>query len=291
MVTNGDVANNASLASVAGGIDLAVTRVYATWDPATCADPTLVIGLTDGACLLGVGNRLLFALQRDAVGALIRIGGNPIGPQLSSAMSMRLVLAPPGGGFASTWGDCLGAFGDISFEDLGTDPGNRIKATFQLTLADCDLPAVDPVVVATGAFDIVLQDDLAGRVPTRGPVGGGPMLRVASFSMNPFLYHRSVAVAFTAATVGASVFGVGCDETPPARDPSEAPAPSNHSAADSPPTKRRTPLLKRSRPLMGTIFEITVGDRRCHRRRTGRCRRARRDCSTGGLAFRVAGRQ
>ena len=143
-----------------------LAAAYMGWDELSCATPTLFIGLTDGACVPGVGEQLLFAIDRDAIDATVTTGEYILEPDpapLRLTFSRPIAAAPE---MREVFGTCAsGVLGRITFEALGSSVGSTWIANFNgVELPSCDPARVDSVIVE-GSLEIELQEDLAEVCP------------------------------------------------------------------------------------------------------------------------------
>jgi hypothetical protein len=141
-----------------GGVARAfpVTAAFAGFDAARCETPTLLVALTDGACAVARGQQLVFHIARDEIGATVAPGIVVLeAAPFDDAISVRYTALAPGGA-VETRGSCAASFGSMTFEDVGELGGNRVAATFDITLTDCAVPQVLAPVRITGAFDLIV---------------------------------------------------------------------------------------------------------------------------------------
>jgi len=145
--------------TLAGGPAFEPTHVLAQWLPASCdtAEPEIVIALGDG-CDPRAGSRLAFRVQRSAIQRGELPAGFPTFVENPHAYTVRLVLPPSLGPEPSIWGDCVGATGSITFDDIGWSVGSRQSASFDITLTDCAASPALPNVRASGSFSVTLNE-------------------------------------------------------------------------------------------------------------------------------------
>ncbi len=157
-VTVDDFDNRALV--IQGGEDLEFTpqRAFAAWSSGPCDGVRqLVVVLTENDdCTLGVGRRLVFVVNADEIGdGLIPVGA-PIQVAFSTAMDVLFIQPPSDGVPATTWTNCLGSDGDVTWEFLDDEPG-RQTGVFNVSLLDCaGSPAAIPISVS-GQVDVVLD--------------------------------------------------------------------------------------------------------------------------------------
>lgn len=145
---------------IQGGTDLEFTpqRAFAAWTSGPCDGVRqLVIILTEGEeCRSGIGRRLVFLLDADQIGDGLIPVGSPIQIAFSTAMAVIFVQPPDDGVAATSWRNCTGSDGDVTWEFLSAEPG-RQTGVFNLNLLDCTGdPAAVPISV-TGQVDVVLD--------------------------------------------------------------------------------------------------------------------------------------
>jgi hypothetical protein len=135
--------------------DLTLTRQVERWS-GDCSQLRLVLEFSDGACPVGFGHSLTFSFSYlDFVDGAIHGGNNIVAADLETpAISVRYVrpnrISKPG-----TWGTCEGAEGQLVFIEAPTpQPGNYLRARFQLSLSPCGDTTGDPVFV-DGAFNFL----------------------------------------------------------------------------------------------------------------------------------------
>ena len=117
----------------------------------------LAVVLTENdECRTGAGRRLVFLLDADEIGEGLIPIGSPIQIAFSTAMDVLFIQPPADGVEATSWSNCLGSDGDVTWEFLSGDPG-RQTAVFNMNLLDCTGdPAAVPISV-TGQIDVVLD--------------------------------------------------------------------------------------------------------------------------------------
>jgi len=126
--------------------------------PGSCdtADPQIVISLGDSCDPLS-GSRLAFRVQRSTIQSGALVPGFPAFVENPHDYTVRLVLPPSVGPEPSIWGDCPGATGSITFDDIGWAANSTEAASFDITLTDCSTsPALEDVRV-TGSFNVRLM--------------------------------------------------------------------------------------------------------------------------------------
>ena len=143
-----------------------LTAAYIEWNAADCAAPTLFIGLSDGACEPGIGQQLLFAIDRDAIDASVTTGDFILEPEpspLRLTFSRPITTAPD---MREVYGTCASSvLGRITFELVGGVAGTTWLAHFNgVELPSCDPARVDSVIVE-GSFALELQEDFAEACP------------------------------------------------------------------------------------------------------------------------------
>jgi hypothetical protein len=123
--------NNATLVLDGAEYRFEPTTAFVSWGTGSrCAVPTLVIGLSERGCAPGLAPELLFLIEREEIGVTVVMGANDVefaGEGLSVVFD----------GESNDWQTCFGATGQIDFDVLGSEPGERIEASFDLTLVDC----------------------------------------------------------------------------------------------------------------------------------------------------------
>lgn len=145
---------------IQGGTDLEFVpqRAFATWTPGPCSGVRqLALVLTENdECRSGAGRRLVFLLDADEIGDGLIPVGSPIQIAFSTAMDVLFVSPPSGGVAATTWSNCTGSDGDVTWEFLSREPG-RQTGVFNLNLLDCaGDPAAVPISIS-GQVDVVLD--------------------------------------------------------------------------------------------------------------------------------------
>jgi hypothetical protein len=150
--------------------DFSVSRVLTTWE-ASCAQPTVRVEMSDGACPMGKGHTLVFRFDASAIAAhTIKIGLNAIvSDPGSDGIPIRytrpLGLAPNG-----TWGTCADAAGpqpDGTLDLIGvvdTKKGTTLEGRFDLDLGPCDGSA-EPKQMVSGTFSALLRRGLTDVCP------------------------------------------------------------------------------------------------------------------------------
>lgn len=120
-------------------------------------EPILLVALTEGACELGVGNELLFEIDRAAVGRDVVVGDNVIGPEPSPLRVRFNNLSDPG--VPEIFGTCSDASGAIGFGQIGSEEGALVRATFpEIRLGSCIEP-FDGTATFGGGFNVPLAAD------------------------------------------------------------------------------------------------------------------------------------
>jgi len=139
----------------------AITRSFATWDPARClTSPTVIVGLTEGSCTPSIGDQLIFSLRESAILNTIQLGTNTLFVEPDDVgLTVRFRSTGAGGG-ADEWGTCAGASGTVDFTDLGSVVGSRLTATYDMILTDCRPPFDSAPIAVSGAFDLTLDVSL-----------------------------------------------------------------------------------------------------------------------------------
>lgn len=138
---------------------------FIRWDEHDCADPTLLIGLTDGACEPGQGQQLLFAVSREAIGGVVTEGDYTL---TSEPTSLRATFSRPVPGAPAereVFGTCGEVIGTVTFESVGTAPGTIWDARFtEVELGPCTLTSGAAVSV-DGAFRLTLEQAFEEACP------------------------------------------------------------------------------------------------------------------------------
>ena len=100
-------------------------NAYVRWNDVVCDPARLLIGLTDGACLPGVGQQLLLTIDADAIGSSVVIGDNV----LSMDTTLRVQFSRPAADAPDereVFGTCAaGTDGVVSISALGVDAVRR----------------------------------------------------------------------------------------------------------------------------------------------------------------------
>ena len=165
----GDETNSLLVTQVGYPDPFVLRNAFIRWNDVVCDPARLLIGLTDGACLPGVGQQLLVTVDRDAVGASVVEGDNV----LSTDATLRVQFSRPVADSPNereVFGTCsVATDGVLTFEDLGVDAGDRERALFSdLQLAQCVEPGAETTfepVAVTGAFDLLLPSAHADVCP------------------------------------------------------------------------------------------------------------------------------
>lgn len=157
-VPSGDEANALTVEQPGATEPFVLESAYVMWNDLDCEDPRLLIGLTDGSCLPGVGQQLLFAVDRDAVGASVVVGANVLSLEPTP---LRVQFSRPSAtsrDVRDVFGTCAaGTEGTIDFVAVGTETGASETASFEaVQLAPCTEPLDQPSVTVTGSFDLTL---------------------------------------------------------------------------------------------------------------------------------------
>jgi hypothetical protein len=150
--------------------DFSVSRVLTTWEK-DCAQPTVRVEMTDGACPNGKDHSLVFRFDANAIAAhTIKIGLNSIVSDPGSggipiSYVRPISLAPSG-----TWGTCPDAAGpqpDGTLDLIGvvdTKAGTTLEGRFDLDLGPCDGSA-EPKQMVAGTFSALLRRGLKDVCP------------------------------------------------------------------------------------------------------------------------------
>lgn len=120
-------------------------------------EPILLVALTEGACELGVGDELLFEIDRAAVGRDVFVGDNVIGPEPAPLRVRFNNLSDPG--VPEIFGTCSDASGAIGFGQIGSEEGALVRATFpEIRLGSC-VASFGGTATFGGAFNVPLAAD------------------------------------------------------------------------------------------------------------------------------------
>lgn len=154
-------ANTLSLSTGASTeLVFAEDRLAQYWDEEAC--PTarrLNVVFLSGTCELDAAHRFLFDLDGDELGVSITFGAYSLTE--FSAIDVRY-HRPASAGSGGIWGNCAGSSGTFSFAEVSDLAGGSIRATFDLTLTDCDPTRTLAPIRAQGALDVELVTGLAG---------------------------------------------------------------------------------------------------------------------------------
>lgn len=138
---------------------------FIRWNDHDCEDPTLLIGLTDGACEPGQGQQLLFAASREAIGGVITEGDYTL---TSAPTSLHVTFSRPVPGSPAereVFGTCGEVVGTITFESVGIAEGTIWQARFDsVELGPCTLTSGAAVSVE-GAFRLTLEQAFEEACP------------------------------------------------------------------------------------------------------------------------------
>jgi hypothetical protein len=171
---NGDTSPDGLLNGVSEPLDFNVTRVVATWRK-DCADPAIVIEMSEGDCRFPEEHRLQVILPVAGIETgEIRAGVNYLTAEVADMDAATIDPIPrflyfrparltPDG----VWGTCTGEPGILEITDDEPDvvKGTRLQGRFSLTLSACDDSGNEPETV-NGAFNIVLERGLDEACPT-----------------------------------------------------------------------------------------------------------------------------
>lgn len=143
----------------------ALSRAFIRWGD-DCESPVLLVGLTDGSCLPGVGRQLLFAVDRDAIAAEVVEGDFVLRPDptpLRVTFSRPVSSAPE---MREVYGTCSpDVLGTITFESIGSAADSAWIARFStVELGHCD-PARTDAVLLEGSFSLVLRESFESVCP------------------------------------------------------------------------------------------------------------------------------
>jgi hypothetical protein len=151
--------------------DFVVTRVLATWDP-DCAQPSILIALSDGRCPDGGGHELRFYFDAasTADGGII-LGVNTITPEPSTPKDgdqppIRVryyrpsTLEPSG-----NWGTCSNASGMVNLrDDIDVNKPGELQGSFDLELTACGTETTGTQHVI-GTFNVMNRRKLTDACP------------------------------------------------------------------------------------------------------------------------------
>jgi hypothetical protein len=150
--------------------DFAVSRVLTTWEE-SCAQPTVRVEMSDGACPKGKGHALVFRFDAGAIAAhTIKIGLNSIVSDPGSDGIPIRYTRPLGLDPSGTWGTCSDAAGpqiDGTLDLIGTvdtKRGTTLEGRFDLDLGPCDGSA-EPKQMVSGTFSALLRRGLKDVCP------------------------------------------------------------------------------------------------------------------------------
>ena len=143
-----------------------LSAAYIRWLHEDCGNPTLLIGLTDGACEPGIGQQLLFAIERDAIGAAVTEGDFFLQPEPTP---MRVTFSRPVAGapeMRDVYGTCSpDVLGTITFESVAGAAGETWVARWAgVELGNCNLEAVDTALL-DGRLELTLPEDFETACP------------------------------------------------------------------------------------------------------------------------------
>lgn len=160
-------ANNSASVSGSGSADsFAVTRAYAFWDTSRCGRPTVLIGLSDGSCEIGSGQRLVIAIKGAALDN--NLLSNVVD---SSRIEDNVIVDYVAPATASTpseraWSSCgsgnsPGPVGALSFNSApSTSAGALFEGDLSVSLDDCVNTPGLPQIAVVASFRVVLAQSL-----------------------------------------------------------------------------------------------------------------------------------
>lgn len=148
--------------------DLTFTRQVERWSN-DCSNLRLILEFSDGACPSGLGHSLTFSFNYLAfVDGVIHGGNNFVGADAETpAISVRYVRPNRLTNYG-TWGTCETAEGQLVFIEAPIpQPGNYLRARFQLSLTPCGGTTGEPIFF-DGAFNVLMRTDATEVCPSIG---------------------------------------------------------------------------------------------------------------------------
>lgn len=162
-IEEGDPNNHVTITSDDGEIDFDELAVYAVWDPDACEDndEVLVVGFTADSCAPGESEQVRFIIPRDSGSGLE--GGNTLLGTSDDEIDVRYNRPHPPGA-DDQWGNCTGAFGEVTFSEVGFTEDSFMEANFDLTLTDCGTTDNESITVE-GEFSVEVAEDFNDACP------------------------------------------------------------------------------------------------------------------------------
>ena len=157
-VERGDLANRATVTTDSGGsYSFTPSRVFSRFDETSCdLEPRLFTALTENACDIGLGRRLVVQLLRRDVEDGFVVVGSP-----TSILSDFVNVAFVDG--TDVWSSCGAADGFVTVEDIDLDPPGRILLDISARLGDCREPFDQPDLLLEATMTADIVDDVCAR--------------------------------------------------------------------------------------------------------------------------------
>ena len=156
---NGDSSPDGLTTGVSTPSDFVVTRALASWE-ADCAQPTILIELSEGSCPDGSAHKLQFLIDADAIDSAsptVLVGLNTLTAEPDDKGIRIRYIRPHSLDPHGTWGTCDGMPGTLELiGDPDTTLGTRLQGRFILDLAACDGTTNEDENVQ-GSFNVLLR--------------------------------------------------------------------------------------------------------------------------------------
>lgn len=157
VVSSGSTQNRLTVTEVdsQAQVPFAASRAFARWDD-LCVPASLIVGLGEASCTLGVGRQLVFGIAGEAIGTSLMPGGNQVEIAAFEDRIDVWYFDPDAEGGPATRSNCFGSFGSLIIEDIGSEAGSRVTMEFNLNLTDCDMPQSLVPYNLVGNLDVVV---------------------------------------------------------------------------------------------------------------------------------------